>query len=430
MKTGDDFQGLFNSELLKREATAEKFTCIVWIALIAATYSLFIFATSGVSPLLKRNITALVAVTIPAFSFILILIHKGFYASWLRYLNSFLQVSLVSAAIFFDIQAHGIQYAFSSMPPMAYGLVLIVTAFRLRPLMGIFAGIVAASEFGLIYAYFKGTSGELTPELLSQLPSLSWSVTGMKILVLVALGAACSFAAFRVRKQLILLIGEAVRQNQLKSTLGRYVSPEVAKEIIETNEGRIPTRMVQAVVMFGDVRGFTQFSSQRDPKEVVAVLNDVFETVSETVAGHGGTLNKFLGDGFLALFGIYGEDKSPHQTAVNVAFEILAETSKQLAPLGLQLGIAINAGDVIVGEIGSDGRCEFTAIGSPVNLAARIEAFNRTLGTQLLVPRSLTEELESKNLSLHSHGSHAIRGVSKEIELVELKPAFPLGQSA
>ena len=422
MKTSGDFQDLFSSELLKREATAEKFTCIIWIALIATTYSLFMLATDGLSPLLVRNITGLVAVTIPAFAIILILIQKGFYSSWLRYLNSFLQVSLVSAAIFFDIQAYGIQYALSSMPPMAYGLVLVVTAFRLRPLMGIFAGLVAATEFGLIYAYFARTSGELDADLLTRLPSLSWAVTGMKILVLVALGAACSFAAYRVRKQLILLIGEAVRQNQLRSTLDRYVSPEVAQEIIETNEGRIPTRMVSAVVMFGDVRGFTQFSSQRDPKDVVAVLNDVFETVNETVSPHGGILNKFLGDGFLALFGIYGNDPHPHQTAVKAAFEMLEKTSKQLAPFGLQMGIAINAGDVIVGEVGSDGRCEFTAIGAPVNVASRIEAFNRTLGTQLLVPSTLLENLGDLKLSSKSHGTHTIRGVPTEIELIELKP--------
>ena len=427
MKATEDFRELLNSEMLQREANAEKFTCVVWIGLITTTYLLFIFATKDISPLLVRNISYLVLLMIPAFAGIFILIQKGYYSSWLRYLNSFLQVTLVSSAIFFDVHAHGIQYALSSMPPMAYGLVLIVTAFRLRPLMGIFAGLVAAIEFGLIYAWAVNNSPELTPELLKQIPSLSWSVTSMKILVLLSLGVACSFAAYRVRKQLLQLIQEAVRQSQLKSTLGRYLSPEVAQEIISTNEGKIPTRAVSAVIMFGDVRGFTEFSNKRDPSEVVSVLNDVFDSVSETVADEGGVLNKFLGDGFLAIFGIYGTSENPHAAAVQTALSILETSKKHLEPHNLEMGIAINFGEVIAGEIGSDGRCEFTVIGNPVNVAARIEGFNRTLGTQLLVPSEFLAQLGPFKIATKSHGHHTIRGVEQALELVELSPSETTG---
>ena len=420
MNAETDFSQLFNDEMLAREARAEKFTCAIWIVVILSTYLLFITVLEGLSSELVRNITLLVAFMVPAFAGIYLLIEKGYYSGWIRYVNSFLQVSLVSGAIVFDIGAHGPQYALSSMPPMAYGLVLLVTAFRLRPLLGFFAGCVAALQFGAIYILMALPSEEMTPELLQRLPSLSWPVTAMKVCVLLALGGACSFGAYRVRRQLVGLVREGVRRTQLKNSFGRYVSPEVVREV-DSNGGKIPTRRVSAVIMFGDVRGFTEFASDRDPIETVEVLNRVFETVADTVNAHGGVINKYLGDGFLAIFGVYGAEEDPYLGSIQAGFEILDETKKLLAPMGLELGVALNSGEVIAGEVGSSGRCEFTVIGTPVNVAARIEGFNRTLGTQFLVPVEFLDRLDRSHFEVKSQGRHTIRGVADEVELVELR---------
>lgn len=420
MPQNESIQDLFIREMLEREARAEKFTCLIWMGLILSTYALFLILSKNLHPDLVFNISMLVCVMVPAFGAIFLVIHRGFYSTFLRYLNSFLQVSLVSIAIIFDVQAHGGQYALSSMPPMAYGLVLIVTAFRLRPWMGVFAGFVAALEFGLIYAFLILPSGDLNENLIAQIPSLGWEVTGMKIFVLLALGGACSFAAYRLRSQLLSMIKDAVRQTRLENSLGRYVSKEVAAEIMEGQEGKIPIRRVSAVIMFGDIRGFTEFSNQRDPIEVVTFLNSFFETVNEEIARHGGVLNKFLGDGFLAVFGVYNKTENVHQAAVNATLSILEEGESHLKQHGLEVGLALNSGEVIAGEIGSEGRCEFTVIGNTVNVASRIEGFNRKLGTRFLVPNDFLKHLDVDTLNAISHGKFAIRGITGEVELVEL----------
>lgn len=409
----------FQQEMLSREARAEKFACVLWVAVISITYGFFLLETSFQSEL-RSAITSLVVVTVPCFALIYIFIEFRPYHPGVAYLNSVLQLTVVSGAIYFDTQAYGAQYALSSMPPIAYGLVIIVTGFRLRPSMGIFTGSLAAFQFLIIYAFIGRSASDITPELLSQIPSLDWEVTIMKVVVLIGLGTASSFSAYSLRNELYNFIASAQQEMRLYQSLGRYVSNDIADAVRESNEQALATRSANVTVMFGDIRNFTQFSNSHAPNEVASTLNDFFDKTDVAITANGGVLNKFLGDGFLAIFGLFEDDDDSRIKATNAAFEIIESTNQSLLEKGMGVGIALNHGDVIAGEIGAKGRCEYTVIGNTVNISARLEGLNRKLKTKLLVTSEFSSKLPADMVLTKSHGKHNIRGIPDSIELVEL----------
>ena len=107
----------------------------------------------------------------------------------------------------------------------------------------------------------------------------------------------------------------------------------------------------------------------------------------------------------------------------NAAFDIIEATESDLLAKGLDIGVALNQGPVIAGEIGSEGRCEFTVIGNTVNIAARLEGLNRSFGTKLLVTEVFAADLKETLATQNPKGSKNIRGIDGDIEIIELKPA-------
>jgi adenylate cyclase len=356
---------------------------------------------------------------LPAFAGIVLLIKLGLYRSWLKYLNIFLQVTLVSAAIVFDGMNQGANYALSSMPPMAYALVPTVTAFRLQPSLGLFAGGISALQFLVLYLYF------LQPDaaLIAAVPSLSFEVTMMKVVILCSLGIASAFAA-RTLKRYFEDFGKAQdMQVRLERSFGRFVSAEIVNQIRASADGIIPPGQQQVAIVFGDIRGFTRFASMTNSVEVTRVLNEFFEIVCRVIEEEGGMVNKFLGDGYLALFGVYSNNLAACDAAARAVLKIQQEVAPLLTPLGLSAGAAANYGQVITGEIGSKGRCEFTAIGEPVNLASRVEGFNAQLGTRFLATTTFVQQLHPDTCVVTSRGGHEVKGLDGETTIYELTPA-------
>ena len=423
MNQGLDIRERFARELLSREIRAEKLSCLIWIGVILATYSAFWFGRETWQPELVRYISWLVAVTLPAFIAVYFTIKFGYFRPYLTFVNSFLQISLVSGAIYFDTLVYGAQYSLSSMPPLAYGLVIVVTAFRLRPAMGIFSGTLAAVQFLLLYSFMRQTDTGLDAITLAAIPSLGWNVMMMKLVVLLAMGLACSFSALRLRDELQNFLVSANNEMRLEQSLGRYVSSEVASRLV-ADKGVIPTRATTAVVMFGDIRNFTQYSNHHSPDEVANFLNRFFDEVNHAVESHQGVLNKFLGDGFLAVFGLFDDADSAVERATRAALKILADTHQMLAIEGLGVGLALNRGEVVAGEIGSKGRCAYTVIGNTVNIAARLEAMNRQLGSNILVTEGFAAAVPNQLATPLDHGEFEIRGIQHPVRVIELQPRF------
>jgi len=398
----------------KNDARAELVTSLVWMSVIILTYAIFLTGyRNTVEPSLVRNISLLVAIMLPAFGLLVGLIKLGYYSPTMKYINIFLQVTLVSGAIFFDFLSQGANYALSSMPPMAYALVPTVTAFRMQPSLGLFAGAIAALQFLLLYFLIIQPDASL----IAEVPSLSVEVSMMKVVILFSLGVASAFAARTLRVYFIDFGKAQEIRTRLERNFGRFVSPEIVEQINENPDGMIPSGYQDAAIIFGDIRGFTSYAAEHDSAEVTHLLNEYFEIVCDIIEQEGGMLNKFLGDGYLALFGVYTNDENPCQSAARAVLRIVSETQALLEPLGLSSGNAGNYGKVITGEVGSSGRCEFTAIGEPVNLAARLEGLNSELGTRFLASASFIEQLPAEDFHITEKGSYKIKGLTREVEV-------------
>jgi adenylate cyclase len=174
--------------------------------------------------------------------------------------------------------------------------------------------------------------------------------------------------------------------------------------------------------MFVDFRSFTAGARTRSPQEVVDRLDGAFAVLVDILDRHGGIVNKFLGDGFLALFGAPFESADSAHHAVAAAREMLAanEHFNQTTSWPLRIGIGIHIGDVVAGNIGSPRRKEYTVIGDTVNFAARLESLNKEFNSQLLISAVVRDALGGDASDAVSLGEVAIKGYDRPMPVWQL----------
>lgn len=205
---------------------------------------------------------------------------------------------------------------------------------------------------------------------------------------------------------------------RIKASFESYVSPEVLREILNKKDLLTPEgSMKEMTVLFTDIRGFTTLSEQLHPQEVVALLRSYFELVGEAVLEHGGHLNKFIGDGIMALFSIPPKEDDPvraFQAALRIVEEVgrFNERQAKEGKIPLKIGIGLNTGPVIWGEVGFKKKLDYTAIGDTVNTASRIEALTKQYPCPILMGQSTWERIAraGKEVSCVCYGEVEIRG--------------------
>ncbi|MCL4806676.1 MAG: response regulator [Thermoanaerobaculia bacterium] len=181
-----------------------------------------------------------------------------------------------------------------------------------------------------------------------------------------------------------------VRNRFIFETFGRYLSNEVVERLLQTPEGlKLGGETRKVTLLMSDLRGFTQFADRLPPDRVVRLLNNYLGTMADILLSHQGTIDEFIGDAILAIFGapVQREDDALRAVACAVemqrAMERVNEFNRREGLAAVEMGIAIHTGEVVVGNIGSDKRAKYGVVGSPVNLTARIESY--TVGGQILV---------------------------------------------
>lgn len=184
----------------------------------------------------------------------------------------------------------------------------------------------------------------------------------------------------------------------MRQTFGRYLTDEVVANLLETPEGlQLGGEKRKVTILMSDLRGFSALSERVSPEIAVSVINFYLEVMTEVISQYHGTINDLMGDGMLVMFGapISGEDDSQRAIACALAMQLAMDRVNQhnqqlnLAPL--EMGIGINTGEVLVGNIGSQKRAKYTVMGSPVNLASRIESY--TVGGQVLVSKDTLKDV-------------------------------------
>lgn len=217
------------------------------------------------------------------------------------------------------------------------------------------------------------------------------------------------------------------QRDQLKMSLARYVSNQVAEKILAT--GKLPEvhgELRKTTVLFCDVRNFTKIAEQLSPEEVVTLLNETFEYMIDAIFKYKGMLDKFLGDGFMAIFGAPLDDPLQEEHAIRTALMIQNELKKVAQKWSLErgieikMGIGIHTGMAIVGNIGSKHRMEYTAIGDTVNLAARLETATKEFGSRILLSNKTYEAVAGKFI-FKSLGSIRIAGRSEPVTVYEVE---------
>jgi class 3 adenylate cyclase len=214
--------------------------------------------------------------------------------------------------------------------------------------------------------------------------------------------------------------GLAERQ-RLQSAFGTYVDPALAARLLEQGDDVFTGERREVTVMFVDIRDFTPFAEVHSAEDTVARLNAVFEVVVPAVVEAGGHVNKFLGDGALAVFGAPNDLTDHADAAVTVALLIHRRVAERFGG-ALRIGIGINTGVVIAGTIGGGGKLEFTLIGDTVNVAARVEELTKTTGDAILLTQQTVDALVSRLPRLIDRGAHALKGKSARTEVFGLDP--------
>ena len=205
-------------------------------------------------------------------------------------------------------------------------------------------------------------------------------------------------------------------RERLREAFGTYLDRDVAEYILSEEDGVSPRGVeVDVSLLFCDVRDFTGFAERSEATEVVACLNALFEAVVPVIARHGGHVDKFVGDGLLAVFGAPEPWRDHADRALSAAVEIVEATGAGAAG-ELRVGIGINSGVVVAGAIGGAGRLNFSVIGDPVNVAARVEAVTRRTGDAILLTGATRDRL-TRDVPLVARGTAELRGRDEPIEL-------------
>jgi adenylate cyclase len=284
------------------------------------------------------------------------------------------------------------------------GLLAPAAGLRLRPLsvLGV-AGLAAAAYLAIAQLSFN--SGTILP-VVYPLGALLLSTVGVVVVYYVV-------AAFE--------------RQRTRDTFSRFVPEQVVDQVLaRTDEDlRLGAVRRECTVLFSDLRGFTSFSESLEPDLVVEVLNLYLEEMSEAIMDHGGTLVAYMGDGIMAVFGAPLEQPDHADRALAAAREMIgprlerfndALAERELGD-GFRMGVGVNSGPIMSGQVGSARRVEYTAIGDTTNTAARLEGMTKGTPNMIYVSGTTKSALVRDPGDLVSAGSFEVRGRAARIEV-------------
>jgi adenylate cyclase len=339
--------------------------------------------------------------------------------TWLFcYVNVLIETSVPSAIILLLTMAMGPWQAMASATPLLYPLFIFMAALYLNFWVCVFGGVVAALQFLLIAVIYIGDEAPISGlEMLTD-PSAYM----VKAALLLASGFLAGFFTVSLKRQIRQSVENAQQRDHAISVFGQHVSPAIAQRLLQQNldvEGE--TR--DACIMFLDIRGFSRITADKTPHEIMLYLNTLFGELIDVVNANHGIVNKFLGDGLMAVFGAPADDSERIPHAYNAARAILERIevlNRSGAIPPTQVGIGLHAGQLITGNVGTQERKEYTLIGETVNLAARIEQATKQFDARLLISEAIWNRLPHPPADAIDLGQVELRGQSRPVRLFKL----------
>ena len=219
---------------------------------------------------------------------------------------------------------------------------------------------------------------------------------------------------------------EGREKRKMSRLFGRYVSKDVYDQLVANPAlAELGGQRREMTVLFSDIRGFTTVTERGEPEAIVATLNEYFTRMVDVVFRHQGTLDKFVGDMVMALFGAPLSDPDHAEHAVAAALDMVHELEqlnarwREQGRPTLDIGIGINTGPMIAGNIGSEAIMSYTVIGDAVNLGSRLESLNKQYGTRIIISESTREQLKSQ-YTLRPLGDVVVKGKSTAVAIFEV----------
>lgn len=338
-----------------------------------------------------------------------------------RLLHVMVEVSLPTVMLYAAVTWFEFSYADMIVSPVVffYFVFIAMSALYMDFYLPALAGVMAAAQYYLFVTFYilPDLPAGAVPDLLT----LPFTYLERGAIMLLA-GLVTGAVAYQTRRQMVTAFQATQERAELVNLFGQHVSPAVVDRLLQQGAD-LGSESRYVCVMFLDIRDYSTFSEKKKPEKVFEYLNTLFSEMIEIVNAHHGTINKFLGDGFMAVFGAPISDGADVENAIQAARELLAAVErlqKEKRIPKTRVGIGLHAGKALTGDIGSNQRKEYTVIGDVVNVASRVEALNKEFDSQLLVTETVWKtvcELGHEGLCM---GSTELKGLSKPIKVFKL----------
>jgi adenylate cyclase len=243
---------------------------------------------------------------------------------------------------------------------------------------------------------FKNRLAFISLVLIFVLSGVGWWVSLQHFhLIFPLVYALGSFAIGIIVGVFLKMIFSSAEKDFLRAAFTQFVSEDMLRELLrDPDKLRLTGKEYDITVMFLDIRGFTAFSERKSPAVVVNRLNELLDIVTHIIIENDGTVDKYIGDAVMAFWGAPAADKKQASKAVKAALEIRKKIEEET---DFQVGVGINYGRAIIGNIGSTKRFDYTAIGDTVNTASRIEGLTKSLGQSIVVSEAVIEKIKKED---------------------------------
>jgi adenylate cyclase len=337
---------------------------------------------------------------------------------FIRYLNVFIEVSIPSAALV--IYSFHLPSVYPLITPVAllYFLIILLSALELDFKLCFFTGSLAAIQYSIIVWYLINKPVE---QDLFDGVSFYPAYLGITALFFIS-GHTAGLITNQIKKALLKHYKALQERNEIQRLFGQQVSKEIVDHLVE-NKYEVQSRARFVAIMFLDIRNFSLFAENKSPEEIIKYQNDVFSFMIEIVNKHGGIINQIIGDGFMAVFGAPIQHDNDCQLAVDAALEIHraleAKNSNKEIP-ETRIGIGINAGMVVTGNVGTENRKQYSITGTPVIIAARLEQLNKELNSTILISKEVRDKVNIAGIIIPEQHIANIKGQPEAIEVYQI----------